>query len=184
MWVESTEDIGSSFYFTISYLPVVPEDMQIFDVGNEDSKTQRLKNYSPESKSGIASLSQESMDQFTGKLVLLVEPNIMKFKYYEKMILATGAIVIKAENQQQWHDIMMQFDQINMVIIGDILFDNDDFNVLRNIKKEREKLPVVLIVSEMKEKYTQMLRNNLVKTTIKVPIEFADILEIMTEHIE
>ena len=194
MWVESTEGAGSSFYFTISYLPVVPEDVPIFEASDEKLKitfgegfaVQKIKdstNWESLNDIVLNQMKQESIDQFIGKLVLLVEPNDMKFKYYEKLISATGAIVIKAENQQQWFDIMMQFDQINMVIVDAVLFDNEDFSIIRGIKREREKLPIVLLISDIKGKYMQLLHYNLCTTTMQAPVGYAEILKIMEENV-
>ena len=162
MWVESTEGVGSSFYFTISYLPVNHEDRYIFETKSD---------YPTEDK------------QFTGNLVLLVEPNYMKFKYYERLFSATGAIVIKVENLQQCYEIITQFDQINLLVVDAILFENDDFSIIYSMKKEREKLPIALIILEKKEIYLQLLRNNLCKTVVQFPIEYADILKIMNDNI-
>jgi len=194
MWVDSTEEAGSSFYFTISYLPVAPEDIPIFDAGDENLKNQGLtlpstfgvknpKKWESLSDIVINQVKQDALDQFVGKLVLLVEPNDMKFKYYEKLIFATGAIVIKAENQQQWFDIMMQFDQINLVIVDAVVFENEDFSIIRSIKREREKMPIVLLISDIKGKYMQLLHYNLCTTTIQAPVGYAEILKIMEENV-
>ena len=162
MWVESTEGLGSSFYFTVAYLPVAPQDIPLFDTN-------------------ILALSEKK--PFTGKSVLLVQPNHLKFDYYEKLIAATGAIVFKVENLQQCYNFILQPDQVNLVIVDAVLFNKEGFSMMRNIKKEREKLPIALIISEKKEKYLPLLRNNLCKTAIQIPIEYADILRIMEDHI-
>ena len=185
MWVESIEGIGSSFFFTISYLPVAPEDVHIFE-GYEDSRIQKFKNSNQwGSLNDIVhnQVNMESMNQYMGKLVVLAEPNYMKSKYYEKLISATGAIAIKAETLQQFSDIIMQFDQINMVIIDASLFDNEDISIIRSIKKERDKLPITLIISNNKEKYTHLLNNNLFNTIVQTPVKYADILRILEEHV-
>ena len=162
MWVESTEGIGSSFYFTISYLPVAPKDAYIFET--KETKTTEDK-------------------PFTGKLILLVESNYMKFKYYEKLISATGAIVIKADNLQQCYEIIVQFDQINMVIADATLYNNEDFSIIRSIKKERDKLPLTLIISDKMFKNMQLQRNNLYNNIIQAPVAYADILKNMETYI-
>ena len=162
MWVESVEGTGSTFYFTISYLPVKPQDVQIFE-----SKDDMFTEEKP----------------FTGRLVLLVEPNYIKFKYYKKLIMETGAIVIKAENLQQWNNIIMQFDQINMVIVDTALFNNEDYDNALRIKKIREKMPTALIVPENSETNTQFMNNNLFSTIIQEPVGYTEILKIMEEYV-
>ena len=161
MWVESAEGVGSSFYFTIPFLPVVPEDIHIFESTN---------NQSDENK------------PFAGKSILLVEPYYMNFTYYEKLISATGATVLKAENLQQCYDIMTLHHQTNMVIIDAATFDDEDLNMISRIKNEHDKLPIALIFSGKKAKYASFLRNNLCNTTIQAPAKYTDLLKIMREY--
>jgi len=160
MWVESTEGVGSTFYFTSSYLPVSPEDMHIFEP----------KNHLPTNEK-----------PFTGKTVLLVEHNSLKFNYYGKLISETGAQVIKAENLYVWNN-MMQINQLNIIFVDAALFDNEDLNNIRHLVKECDKLPIVLIISEKKEKYMQFLQQNLCNTTVCEQTNFAEIMGIMEEY--
>jgi len=156
IWVESAEGLGSSFYFTIPYIPVLPEDVHIFETANHPS-TEDIS--------------------FAGKSVVLVEPNSLKFDYYQKLISATGAVVIKAENLKQCYGIILQH-KVNVIIV-DAQLDDEDFNHIRRIKKEREKLPIALIIPEKDDKYMQMLRNNLCNMTVTLPVKYADIVRIM-----
>ena len=161
MWVESAEGIGSTFFFTISYLPIVSEDIHILnstDIQSTENKP------------------------FAGRSVLLVEPHYMKSKYYEKLISATGATVFKAENLKQCHEFILQSNQINMVIADAALFDNEDFDKLRQIKKERERLSITLIIQDKKEDYMQLLRNSFCNTIVQIPVGYAEILRIMEEY--
>ena len=157
MWVESAEGLGSSFYFTISYLPIAQEDVHVLDT---------VENTPNENK------------VFFGKSVLLIEPNVLKFNYYEKLILATGASVLKVESLQQWQNNVMQSDKIDLVIVDIELFDNeDDFYFIRRVKKEFDNMPVVLIISIKNEKFIHF--HNFFNTTVQPPVRYADILKIM-----
>jgi len=158
MWVESTEGFGSSFYFTITYLPVMSEDVNFFKT--DFSKSNEDK-------------------PFTGKSVILVERNHLKFDYFQKLILATGAMVFKAENLQQCYDIMLQHNQINMIIMDATLFDKGEYNNLRQLKNEYDNLSLVLIISDKEEKYSDLLQNNLFDMTLQVPVRYVDILKMM-----
>jgi hypothetical protein len=161
MWVESVEGTGSTFYFTISYLPVNPQDIHILKITD----------------------NQPTDDKpVSDNTVLLVEPNYMKSVYYEKMILATGAVVHKVENMQQGYKVIIQSPQINIAFINAVVFENDDFSILRNIKKEHDKLPVALIISDKKEKYKPLLYQNLCKTVIQTPLKCNDFLEVLEKY--
>ena len=161
MWVKSTEGIGSAFYFTISYLPVSPKDIHIFEPKNHPSTDEKL---------------------FTGKSVLLVEHNSLKFNYYGKLISETGAQVIRAESLHEWHN-MVKINRLDMVFVDAVLFDNEDFDNIRHLIKECDKLPIVLIVSELKEKHMQMLQQNLCNIAVCEQINYAEILEVMKKYI-
>ena len=160
MWVESTEGIGSTFYFTISYLPVASEDLHIFEFKDHHSTEEK---------------------PFTGKSVLLVEHNSLKFNYYGKLLSETGAQVIRAESLKEWHD-MIQLDRINVIFVDAALFDNEDFDMIRQLIKECDRTPIVLIISENKEKYTRLLQQNLCNTAVCDTVNYTGILKIMEEY--
>ena len=157
MWVESTEGVGSTFYFTISYLPITPEDVHVFEPADHLSARNK---------------------PFAGKSVLLTGPDSLKIKYFEKLISETGAHVFKVENQQQWYS-MVQLNRINLIFVDADLLDDEGYTNICRIKKERSKLPVVLIASE-KEKCTA-LHQNLCHTIIRAPIKYADFLKMMED---
>jgi nitrogen-specific signal transduction histidine kinase len=163
MRVESTEGAGSSFYFTISYLPVTPEDLDIFD----DSKI-------------IKSLNKESLESLNN--ILVVEPVPMKFKYYEKLISAAGAFVIHAQNLQQWVEIITKNPQIDMVIADASVFINEDVDSIRQIKNIRADLPIVLVLSGEKENYRQIINESRCDGTIEMPVDYAGIARVLGKN--
>jgi len=161
IWVTSKEGIGSTFYFTIAFLPVFQDEIQIFEL------TEKKQNeYKP----------------FVGKSVLLVEQNFMKFKYYEKLISRTGAIVVKAEDMQQCFEILSQLHKINVVIIDSSLMENEEILEIQNIKNERIKLPVVVIISEDNKKFIHLLNNNSINKIIQAPVKYPDIVKILVNQ--
>jgi len=158
MWVESTEGCGSSFYFTIAYIPIATEDMRVFE---EDENTQI-----------------EGDKNFTGKNVLLVEPVETKFSYYEKLISKSGANSIRANDLQQCYDIFLKTARIDVALIDGTLFDTEDFNNLQRIRRARTALPLVLIVPD-REKYMHHVEQNICSMIVEFPVTFSKIIEIM-----
>ena len=164
MWVESTEGVGSSFYFTTLYIPITPEDVQLF---KED---QSYKNNKP----------------FAGKSVLLaVEPLPQKTKYYEKLISATGATVITAKTIEEWFSIIKKtVHTIDIVIAEATLFNSENFdNIRHHIKTMRPDLPIALIISDKKEKCKDLILQNQCNTLIEMPVYYSEILKVMERYV-
>ena len=121
IWVESVVGSGSSFFFTISYLPIAPADLHIFD----DTPAERD-------------------NPFVGKSALLFEPIPARYKYFEKLISTTGASVTHASTM---HDLISQtksIDNFDLVIADASIVEKDEYNTLKQIIKT----PKVLIGSQ------------------------------------
>ena len=163
MWVESSEGKGASFYFSISYLPVLSQDMKLFkempDNNSSDEKP------------------------FANKSVLLVEPVALKFKYYDKLISSTGASVIHTKSMKKWHELMQTDIHFDVVIADASLLDREDINNISQIVNVRPNLPVVLIVSDKRrEKYMRLVRGKLCKTAVEIPVVYADVMKILEKY--
>ena len=163
MWVESSEGKGASFYFTISYLPVSSKDIKIFAETPDDN----LSVGKP----------------FAGKSVLFVEPVAMKFKYYDKLISATGASIIHAKNLKKWNEILQTDIYFDVVIADASLLDHESLDDISHIINARPDLPVALIVSDRKrEKYQRLVRSKLCKAVVEVPVVYTDILKLLGKY--
>jgi len=161
MWVESTEGLGATFYFTIPYLPIIPEEAHLF----EDIQVPHDRN-----------------KPFSDKSVLVVEPSFMKFKYFEKLVSATGATVIRAETLQQWSDLVAQTKSIDVVIANASLFDNEKTDSIRYIKNLRPNLPLTLHIPGKKEKYSHLIQHQLHSSTVEIPVDYSKIINIMKKY--
>ena len=161
IWVESTEGAGSSFCFTVSYLPVAPEDEHIFAEPSPDEPTE---------------------GKFAGKTVLVAEPVLMKYKYYDKLISATGASVIHAQNLQQWLDVITQTNHIDMVIADASVFIDGSVANMNHIKNVRAGLPLILLLSGQKENYRQAIDDSQCTVTVETPVSYAEIVKMMEEY--
>jgi PAS domain S-box-containing protein len=163
MWVESSEGKGASFYFTISYLPVLQQDMKLF--------TEMPDNNPFDGK------------PFTGKSILFIEPIALKFKYYDKLFTETGASVIHTKNLKKWRELMQTDIHFDVVITDASLLDYEDLDEISQIINIRPNLPVVLIVSDKKrEKYMRLVRGKLCKTAVEIPVVYADVMKILEKY--
>ena len=121
IWVESVEGYGSSFFFTISYLPIAPADLHIFN-----------------------DMSAKNDKPFIGKSTLLFEPVPARYKYFEKLISSTGASVTHASTMQDLISQTKSIDHFDLVIADASIIKNEEYIILKQTKK----MPIALITSQ------------------------------------
>ena len=164
MWVESSENIGSLFYFTISYLPVDKEDKPLFDsISDGEILTNK---------------------PFKNKVVLVAEPEIMKYLYYEQMLSAMGISTTHAETCQQWLDIITQTNHVDAVIAGVSVFAGMDSEDIRKIKSVRAGLPIILTIPENSNDYQQVIQDSQCVTVLEEPLNSSVLLKELKQHIK
>ena len=163
--VESTEGEGSTFSFTISYLPVSPKDEPFL---TENVAEPLTRDHS-----------------FEGMTILLVEPGTMMLRYYEKLLASTGATLIHAETVKQWIDTISQPKHIDVVLANARVFTNDYSEALRLVKSVRADLPLVLAVPERNEYYCGVINDskcNMVIESTPDYIKLCNMLERIKYH--
>ncbi len=147
--VETAEGMGSSFYFTISYIPITPEDEGIFNG------------------------TYEEIPFLKGKTVVVVEPKQMKFKYYEQLLSVTGASIVQVAGLQQWFDYAGQTGHADAVVLADVsVFDDMDDGAHLQIKFIRPKLLIVLVVPGHIDNYYHVMRNSRCSVAIEEPVDY------------
>ena len=154
---QSKQDVGSSFFFTLAYLPVSPDEAYIFNKGEYD----------------VAPAEQP----FAGKSVLIVEPVLLKLKYYNTLIAATGATVVSVESPQDM--ALYCCYPIDVIVADAALFDDEEsVKHLRHIQKTYPEMSIILIVYEEKEKYKKLCTK-----TLKAPATYKEMLKTLAECI-
>ena len=163
MRVDSTEGLGSSFYFTISYLPVTPKDR--FLDKHSDNK-----------------LSQNN--PYTDKTILVVVPIMLKYKYYEILLTATGFTVKQALNLQQCLDFLRLSNRADAIIIDISVFDKTNIDEIKQIKSIHENLPLILVGSKQNVKYEQAIRDSKCNAVFEEPVNREEIVRTMKQLIQ
>jgi PAS domain S-box-containing protein len=155
MWVDSVKGIGSSFHFTIPSLPVAPQDAVIF--GDGKTPVERKK-------------------PLAGKTVLVAEPGLLRYMYYEKMLSAGGATVIQAKNLRQWLDVVMRLNRVDAVLAGIAVFDDDAADDAQQIKSIRTGLPLILVVPGQNASAERIVRDSRCDMILEEPLDYRSIM--------
>jgi len=163
MRLESNEGFGSSFFFTIPYLPF-------------NSKEKFLDKYSDKA------LPQEK--PYTNKTVLVVVSMILKYKYYEMLLSATGFTVKQAKNMQQCLDFLRLANRIDAMIVDVSVFDKANIEGIKQIKSIRENMPLILVGSKKNEQYEQTIRDSKCNAALEEPVSREDIIRTLKQLIQ
>ncbi|MDR2038190.1 MAG: PAS domain S-box protein [Bacteroidales bacterium] len=161
--VESEEGEGSCFHFTISYLPVSPQDEHLFETTEEEGE-----------EATDPSLKNSS--------ILIVEPEIMKSDYLERLLSHTGANLILVQTAKQWIDAISQRKHIDVVLADADVFKNENDETIRHIKSIRSGLPLVLIVSEDNEYYQHLIYESQANNVLFPPIHFDNMYQALKKY--
>ncbi len=114
---------------------------------------------------------------FEGKRVLLVEPEMSKFEYYENMLRKTNISVIQAGSLQQWFDWVSQTKHIDIVIVDVDMFKEKNAKVLQQIQTLHANPPMILIVREYNEHYLKLIQGCHCDTIIEEPVDFGRLIK-------
>jgi len=155
--IESAEGTGSTFYFTVSYLPVAEEDKCFFN----EKLLKTISHAKP----------------FANQSILVVEPETMKYMYYEKLLAVAGFTVLQAANTYQWLKIINQANHIDAALINASTLCKTSDVELSQIKSVISELPLLIAGAQQTNKHWQPHSHNFVE--LNEPITYSKIVEAM-----
>ncbi|MDR1866197.1 MAG: PAS domain S-box protein [Bacteroidales bacterium] len=161
--VESVQGEGASFYFTISYLPVAPEDRYLFE--------------EPPAKELAA-----KKRPFKNTSILIVEPGVMSRGYYEKLLSLTGADILFAQTLKQWTDAITQQKHIDVVLANADVLKNEAPEEIQQLKSIRAGLPLVLTIPEHNEYYRQLMTETQCNKVLEMPTNFENLYQTLKKY--
>jgi len=161
--VESIQGEGSTFRFTTSYLPIAPIDKPLF----EDNPEERQAREQP----------------FEGMDILLVEPEAMTFRYYERLLASTGANIIYAQTIKQWVDSISQRKHINVALADVRIFQNEDYEAFHQVRSVRAGLPLLLIVPERNDYYNRIIHICQCNNALVGTPDYAKLYEALSKYV-
>ena len=127
--VKSIEGEGSTFYFTISYLPITPENEHLFKLHHHEEST-------------------------LNHTALVIEPEIMKFRYIEKFLAASGFAAQHVVNLQQGIDFVSKTG-VDVMIVNKSTFAQENNEIIKQVIAISASLPMILIGDKQSVPYIQ-----------------------------
>eukprot|EP01029_Cantina_marsupialis_P024232 TRINITY_DN617_c1_g1_i4.p2 TRINITY_DN617_c1_g1~~TRINITY_DN617_c1_g1_i4.p2 ORF type:complete len:945 (+),score=97.47 TRINITY_DN617_c1_g1_i4:21618-24452(+) len=117
--METMEDEGTTFYFTIPYKPVDKESKPIV-------KKKKKKDY-----------------KWDDKLILVVEDDETNFKYIESALKPTKVKILRTISGNKAIELSLRNPTINLVLMDLRLPDINGLEATQSIKKMRDSLPII-----------------------------------------
>jgi len=143
--VESTEGFGSTFRFTVAYLPVAHADVPFFDLLPENPIT--------------------PVDLFAGKTVLVVEPVDLIFLYYEKILSASGLNVVRIASQTKLTNTKAHAIVIPLTGTENTMSDT----------AQQFKIPIIYIINGQMDEYRHLTHNNPNSILLTGPVNYEEL---------
>ncbi|MFA8437159.1 MAG: response regulator [Marinifilaceae bacterium] len=167
MWLESQENVGSCFYFTVSDVTIQPQRKL-----NSDSK--------PQNRTSEA----VSIYDFSGKNVLIAEDVKSNFHYLTAIIEMTNAQIIWAKNGEEavakCIDPQLNIDLVLMDLRMPVL---NGIEAIQQIREKTNHVPIIVqtafAMSDEKEKSYQVGANEFVTK----PIDPQKILQLLKKYL-
>jgi CheY-like chemotaxis protein len=158
IWFSTSPGSGSTFYFTIPYIPV------------------RLK-FEP-------TLIEEKKEVFNwkNKTILIADDIDINFAFLKAAVKNTNAEVIWAKNGKEAVDLVQSNPDISIVLMDIIMPEMDGFEATRRIKQINSNLPVVCQTAyPSKENYLASLECGF-DTYLAKPIKVQGMLQVIDKY--
>ncbi len=150
IWIESEENNGNSFFFTIPYEPVLFED-----------------NSEPETE-----LHSENLFQWPNKVILVVDDEEINAMFIDAVLQGTNVQVLFARNGQEAVDLCKSINKIDLILMDLKMPVMNGIKATSEIRKFNNKIPIIaqtaLASEEDKNSSLDAGCNNIITKPIEV----------------
>jgi CheY-like chemotaxis protein len=151
--LKSVENIGSTFRFTIANFPIAEKDEPLFETKIEKKKTGLFTKV-----------------PFRKKVVMIVQPDVMTYMYYEKLLANTGVTLIHVQTATQWMETVSSQGRIDLVLAGVDMFKDETPESIRQMKSFRSEMPLILVTPRQNKRFESVMEHSMCNQTIIEPV--------------
>ncbi|MEA2042559.1 MAG: ATP-binding protein [Bacteroidota bacterium] len=160
IWVESEYKSGTSFYFTLPYLPV--------------KNTTTQKPNSPKIEQPI---------KWINKKIIIAEDEYTNFKYLETVLSATGAKIVHAQNGEEAINFFQSEPDTDIILMDIRMPKIDGYQATEKIKKMKPDVPIIACTAYAMSEEKQQIMTYAFDDYIAKPIDKDKLLKIIRKFI-
>lgn len=154
IWIESEENKGNSFFFTIPYEPVIVEESPV-----------------PELE-----LKSELFYQWPNKVILIVDDEEVNAMFIEAVLHGTNVQVLFARNGQEAVDLCKSINKIDLILMDLKMPVMNGIKATTEIRKFNNKIPIIAQTALASEEDKNRSLNAGCNNIITKPIEVQELL--------
>jgi DNA-binding NtrC family response regulator len=117
---------------------------------------------------------QQEKVSLENRVALIIESEITKFKYIEKMLTSSGFVVHQAVSITQGLDFISETPDIHAVMVNESMFNRTDNDETKQFKSISPTLPLILIGNKQNEHDVPS------KAILEEPINYKELLSVLS----
>ena len=130
IWLDSEPEKGSTFWFTLPYSKGVDVTTDMTKLKGLDLKQQNLLN---------------------GKKILVVEDEVLNFRFLKDYLEKSGASIVFAENGQDALSIFNSLDKPDLILMDIKMPVMDGLETTREIRRSNNNIPIIAVTAFAQE---------------------------------
>lgn len=158
IWLESELNKGSTFYFSIPFMPVN------FDV--------------PFSQSDL----KETDQKVQKKSILVFDKDELNFQYVEKILIEEQISYIHSENETETLQVLKSHPEISLILVNIKMPEMHEINVIKKIRAFNKNIPIVAQTAYLWSDKSELSKEISCNDYILKPADKMELLRVMSKY--